>query len=113
MMKDRNNRRIDLVLATLLAAVGLALSTGAATAAEPTAEALLDGYVTAMGGKAAMEKIDNRVTHGKMEMAAQGIEMKLTIYSARPNLNYSLIESEMVAKSKRERTATSTGKRRP
>jgi zinc protease len=98
MMKDRNDRRIGLVLATLLAAVGLALSTGAATAAEPTAEALLDGYVTAMGGKAAMEKIDNRVTHGKMEMAAQGIEMKLTLYSARPNLNYSLIESEMVGK---------------
>ena len=89
---------IRLVLATLLAAVGLVVSTAAATAAEPTAEALLDAYVEAMGGKAAMEKIDNRVTHGKMEMPAQGIVMKLTLYSARPNLSYSLIESDMVGK---------------
>lgn len=86
------------VLAPLLALVGLALMSGTAAAAEPTAEALLDGYVEAMGGKEAMEKIHNRVTHGKMEMAAQGIEMTLTLYSARPNLSYSLIESEMVGK---------------
>jgi len=104
MMKDRSHGRIGralgarLALATLLAAVGLALAMGAATAAEPTAASLLDGYVEAMGGKAAMEKIHNRVTHGKMEVAAQGIEMKLTLYSARPNLSYSLIESEMVGK---------------
>lgn len=96
--RDRHPLATSLVLAPLLALVGLALATGTATAAEPTAEALLDGYVEAMGGKAAMEKIDNRVTHGKMEMAAQGIEMTLTLYSARPNLSYVLVESEMVGK---------------
>ena len=99
-MKKETNQRLAhrLVLAVLLAGAGLAVSTGAALAAEPTAEALLDAYVEAMGGKAAMEKVDTRVTHGKLEMPAQGIVMSLTVYSARPNLNYTLIESDMVGK---------------
>jgi len=87
-----------LVLGALFVVVGVAVSAGTTWSAEPTAEALLDKYVEAMGGKAAMEKIQNRVTRGKLEMAAQGLEMTLTIYSARPNLNYTLIESDMTGK---------------
>ena len=96
--RNRRHRATSFVLASLLALAGVALATGAVVAAEPTAEALLDAYVEAMGGKAAMEKFDNRVTHGKLEIPAQGVEMKLTLYSARPNLNYTLIESDMVGK---------------
>ena len=98
-MKNETRRHLTnrLVLAGLLVGASLAISTGA-TAAEPTAEALLDAYVEAMGGKAAMEKIETRVTHGKLEIPAQGIVMNLTLYSARPNLNYTLIESDMVGK---------------
>jgi len=90
-----------LVLGVLVVAVGLALSIGTASSAEPTAEDLLDKFVEAMGGKAAMEKVENRVTRGKLEMAAQGIEMSLTIVAARPNLNYTLIESDMTGKIER------------
>lgn len=102
-MKNETRRQLanGLFLAALLAGAGLAISTGAALAAEPTAEALLDAYVEAMGGKAAMEKIDTRVTYGKLEMPAQGIVMNLTFYSARPNLSYALIESDMVGKIER------------
>jgi hypothetical protein len=98
MMNETNHRLTSkLVLIALLAGAGLAISAGAA-AAEPSAETLLDAYVEAMGGKAAMEKIDTRVTHGKLEIPAQGIVLNLTLYSARPNLNYTLIESDMVGK---------------
>jgi hypothetical protein len=101
--RPRNDRPFAtrLVLGALLVALGLAVSTGTVSSAEPTAEALLDKYVEAMGGEAAMEKVENRVTRGKLEMAAQGIEMNLTIFAARPNLNYTLIESDMTGKIER------------
>jgi len=87
-----------LALTAMLVAVGLAASAGTASSAEPTAEALLDQYIEAMGGKEAFEKVDNRVIRGKLVVAAQGVEMNLTMYSARPNLSYMLIESEMTGK---------------
>jgi len=62
----------------------------------PEAEAILDGYIEATGGKAAYEKITNRVTKATLEITAQGIAMNLTIYAARPNKNYILIESEAI-----------------
>jgi len=62
----------------------------------PEAEAVLDGYIEATGGKAAHEKITNRVTKATLEITAQGITMDMTIYAARPDKNYLLMESEAI-----------------
>jgi hypothetical protein len=65
-----------------------------ARAAE-TAEALLERYIAATGGRAAQEKIRNRVVKATMEIARQGIKLELTTYAATPNLFYSLTDSEL------------------
>jgi hypothetical protein len=82
----------------LLPALGGAALLGAVASEEalPEAGAILDGYIEATGGKAAYEKITNRVTKATLEITAQGIAMDLTIYAARPNKNYMLIESEAI-----------------
>lgn len=64
----------------------------------PKAEKILDGYVEATGGLAAYKKIHNRVTKGTLEMAGMGIKLSITVYNARPNKSYSLIESEVTGK---------------
>jgi hypothetical protein len=84
-------------ICVLLAFAGtFALDAVASEEALPEAEAILDGYIEATGGKAAYEKITNRVTKAKLEITAQGIAMNLTIYAARPNKSYMLIESEAI-----------------
>ncbi|MHC4416913.1 MAG: LolA-like protein [Planctomycetota bacterium] len=83
----------------LLALAG-AVGTGAASTeiALPAADVILDGYIEATGGKAAHGKVINRVTKASMDIAAQGITLDLTSYSARPNRKYSLIESDVFGK---------------
>jgi len=58
----------------------------------PDAAALLDQAVEAMGGRAAMDQIHNRVTHGSMQIPAMGITGTLVSYSAAPSLFYSVAE---------------------
>ncbi len=58
----------------------------------PSAESVLDRYVEATGGKAAHEKLTNRVTHGIVQIAAIKLSGKATIYEAAPNKNYTAIE---------------------
>jgi hypothetical protein len=64
----------------------------------PKAEFVLDKVVQATGGKARFDKIDNSVIKGTIEIAPSGIKMDMTICQARPNLMYSLIESEAFGK---------------
>jgi len=58
----------------------------------PKGEEILDKYVTVTGGKEAYEKIKSRVLTGTMEVGAQGIKGKITIYQAPPNKMYTLVE---------------------
>jgi hypothetical protein len=64
----------------------------------PKAEQILDQYVDAIGGLAALEKINNRVVKGTMEIKGAGVALHLTIYQARPNRSHSVIESDVTGK---------------
>jgi hypothetical protein len=67
----------------------------------PKAETILELYTKAMGGKAAYDKIRNRVTKAHMEFKAQGIKLKMTIYAAKPNKLYGVAESDDFGKIER------------
>jgi len=63
--------------------------------AAETAEAVMERYIEATGGRAAQEKIRNRVVRATLEIARQGIKLEVTTYAARPNLFYSMTTSEV------------------
>ena len=64
----------------------------------PKGEVILDKYVEATGGKAAHEKLHNRVVKGTFEMPAMGMKAAMTGYSAEPNKSYFLMESDALGK---------------
>lgn len=51
----------------------------------PAAEQLLENYITVTGGRAAYEKLNNRVSTGSLEMPAAGIKASMKIVQAAPN----------------------------
>jgi zinc protease len=51
----------------------------------PSGEKVLEQYVEATGGKAAYEKLKNRVAKGTLEVTGAGIKGKMTITEAEPN----------------------------
>ena len=98
------NRLVVVFLAATLICSFVAPSSAAPQAAAasqkklPSAEEILDRYIKATGGKKAYDKIKNRVTKSTMEIAGQGIKLSLTVYAAKPNLFYTLINSEATGK---------------
>jgi len=78
----------------LISAVTIAggVPAGAQDEKLPSAEQVLDRAVEAMGGKAAMEKIHNRVYKGAFEIPAQGIQGQFESYEAAPNKAYTFVE---------------------
>jgi len=64
----------------------------------PSGEKIFDDYLKATGGNKARKKLVSRVTVASLDLAAQGIKLNMTIYSARPNLNYTVVESEFTGK---------------
>jgi len=94
-----------LVLRTAVAGCALVAAIGAAEVVRagegPTAEQVLDAFVEAAGGKEAHARIANRVTRGRMEVAGQNIELRVTIWAARPNKTYLTIDSELTGKIER------------
>jgi len=67
---------------------------GNALADLPAGEEVMEKSVEALGGEAALSRHHNRLTKGKMSIS--GVEMDITIYTAEPNLLYTLFESPMV-----------------
>jgi hypothetical protein len=57
----------------------------------PTGEAVIAKYIAVTGG-AEYDKILNSVASGRLEMPAQGIKGKITIYQQAPDKQYSLAE---------------------
>lgn len=51
----------------------------------PAVEAILDKYVAAIGGKAAIEKLSSRVQKGTIEIPSAGITGTIEIYAKAPN----------------------------
>ena len=64
----------------------------------PKGGAILDKYVEVTGGKAAYGKLTNRVTQATFEMVGQGLKFSMTIYAARPDKMYVVMESEAFGK---------------
>ncbi len=63
-----------------------------------TGAEILDRYTQATGGLEAYEKIQNRVTKGTFAIPQVGLQGPLTIYHARPNQVYTLLEIEALGK---------------
>jgi len=79
-MKSRS-----MIAALLLVSVlGSSAVQAQATAKLPKAETVLDQYVEATGGKAAYEKVKNRVATGTLDISGANIKGKLTITQAEP-----------------------------
>ncbi|MFL6215809.1 MAG: hypothetical protein ACJ74J_18140 [Blastocatellia bacterium] len=51
----------------------------------PSAEQIVNKYVQALGGKAAIEKITSRQATGTFELPAMGVSAPVTMYSKAPN----------------------------
>lgn len=51
----------------------------------PSAAKLLDKHIEALGGKAALEKVRNRVAKGTFAIPAQGFKGTVTVYVAEPD----------------------------
>lgn len=94
-------RTVKLVLLGLVLVAGASGSTTAqetkAPAAKPTpalpsVDQILDKYVQALGGKAAIEKLNSRVTKGTFEIPDQGLTGSLDAYSKAPNKTASIVE---------------------
>lgn len=64
----------------------------------PKAEEILDKYIEAVGGKEAFDRIDNQVLKVTLEIVGQGIKMHVTVYSARPNKVYRVVEVPSIGK---------------
>ena len=72
------------------AAAGEGKKPGEAKAALPAAEALLDKYLTAVGGAEAFQKITSRVQHG-MLTAFGGQHFPMDVYSKAPDKRFSVM----------------------
>ena len=71
----------------------LTLAAAAQTAAPlPKAEAVLDRFVEATGGRAAYEKRHSRISHATVDIVAAGIHGKMTTYAQEPDRNRGVVE---------------------
>jgi len=76
-----------------LAAVALAMTTGAAEAQQlPPARQIIDKYVEAIGGRAAIARFQQRKTVMEISVPANGMTMTMEMYQAAPNRMYSKME---------------------
>lgn len=65
----------------------------------PAAEEVLKKAIDAAGGKAAHEKLRNRVSKGTLDFAAMGITGKITVIEAAPNLARTVVDMEGLGRS--------------
>lgn len=61
------------------------------TAALPTADQIIDKYVQAIGGKAAIEKQTSRVSKGTFDLPAFGASGTIEIYEKAPNKSVTIV----------------------
>ena len=60
----------------------------------PSGEEVLERVAETVSGGGVLDGVRNRVVKGTYALPGQGLTASLTIYSARPNRNYTVIESE-------------------
>src|SRR5438128_1305228 len=73
------------VAAVMLTIAGLARPQDKPAAQLPNVDQILDKFVTAIGGKSAVQKQNSRFSKGTFEMAAMGISADLEVYEKAPN----------------------------
>jgi zinc protease len=78
-------RLIVPALFVLCVTLGQPVARGQAKPDLPTAETVLNQFIEATGGKAAYEKLKNRVVTGTIEIPAANIKGKTKVYQAPPN----------------------------
>jgi hypothetical protein len=79
-------------LATLVAVLAAGPAMRAQAPALPTVDQILDKYVTAVGGRAALEKVTSRVSKGTMEIPDAGMSGTITISEKAPDKSLAVIE---------------------
>jgi len=72
-------------LIALIATVGQPAARGQSKPDLPTADTVLNQYIEATGGKAAYEKIKNRVSTGTIEITAANLKGTIKVMEAAPN----------------------------
>ena len=87
------SRRIAWTAATV-ATLGFVSLGFAGEARRPSAASILDRFIEVTGGKAAYDKIRNRVTTGRIVHVGMGFEDATISYAARPNKRYHRWNSE-------------------
>ena len=82
----KRGRFTAVMLAAAMLAMFVALGGGAqAQEALPTVEQVLDRYVKALGGRAALERVKSRVSTGTFELPEDSLQGTITFYAKAPN----------------------------
>lgn len=74
------------------------LAPALAAQALPTGEAVMERFIQATGGKAAMDAKRSMVVKGTMELAAMGLKGAVTIHKAAPNLSRTEVDLPGIGK---------------
>jgi hypothetical protein len=79
--------RLCAVVATLMLGIGAGAQDAKApsAAATPTVEAIIEHYIAAMGGRAAIEKITSRASLGKIEVPSMNLSGTVMIHEKAPD----------------------------
>ncbi len=103
-MEYRDTSKADFrawnIMAVFVAMIFLSLSCShireAAKYEPPTGEKILDQYVEKSGGIENYDKITNRCVEGTLEIPSAGISLQTQVYSAKPNLVFTLAQADAV-----------------
>jgi hypothetical protein len=80
---------------TLIAVAGLVVrpvGAGSQTQALPTTDQIIEKCITAMGGRAAIEKITSRVSKGTLEVPDMGVQGTVTVSEKAPDKTLTVLE---------------------
>jgi zinc protease len=95
-MQERAARRNLNLIRSFVPLLIVLVAAGGALADLPTGEEVMTQRIEALGGEGALARHHNSLMKGTMSVS--GVDMAATIYSAAPNLLYTLFESEMIGK---------------
>jgi len=85
-------RAITLLVATAIGLTVARLSAQGQSTGLPTVDQVLEKYITAAGGREAMEKVTSRVSTGTFEIPDMGLTGPVTISEKAPNKSLTVIE---------------------
>jgi len=97
-MRHLSGRRIAWLVISLSALIVAAVHGEAAAEKAPTGAEIIDRYIESSGGLKAYDAIENRKATASLSIPLQGMTFNVTIWSARPNAAYTLIESDMLGR---------------